>query len=110
MASPRAPLELRWQALHDKAERVAAMADLAAENLESVTATFAERLAHAEPRQCELAARAIGDIDTMLAMGLQALGVVERRGQETTAPALALWREFYHARAAILATLRPIAA
>jgi hypothetical protein len=110
VSSPRPPLELCWQAVHDKAGRVAAMADLAPERIESVTLAFTERLALAEARQAGLAAQAIGDIDSMLAMGLKALSVVEERGQDTTPPALALWREFYHAREGVLAALQPLAA
>ena len=109
-AATAAPLSQRWESVHSKAQRVAAMADLAAEPVGDVFATFASRLTHAVPVQQALAERAVDDIDAMLDMGLKALDVVEARGQDASAPALALWREFYHAREAVLGALEPLAA
>jgi hypothetical protein len=38
------------------------------------------------------------------------LATLTARGQDTSAPALALWREFHAARASVLAALQPAAA
>ena len=50
-----------------------------------------------------LARETIGDIDAMLQPGLAALRAIAARGQDTTAPAIALWREFHASRNALLA-------
>ena len=50
-----------------------------------------------------MAREAIGDIDAMLQPGLAALRAIAKRGQDTTAPAVALWREFHASRSALLA-------
>ena len=43
----------------------------------------------------------------MLQPGLFALRAIAARGQDTTAPALALWREFHALRSALLALAPP---
>ena len=43
------------------------------------------------------------DVDAVLQPGLTALRLIASRGSDTTAPALALWREFYFARTGLLA-------
>jgi len=103
-------LEDQWLDLHERAERVAIMADLAPENTSGIAHNFTTRYASAAPAQRALAATAVGDIEILLETGLKALREVEARGKETHAPALALWREFYHARQSVLAALQPMAA
>ena len=109
-ADASAPLDRRWAEMHETAGQVAQLADLSPESASKITARFAQGLAHADSRACELAERGIADIEALLAMGLKALRCVEERGQDPSAPALALWREFYHAREAVLSVLEPIAA
>ena len=50
-------------------------------------------------------AQTVADCTAMLDSGLAALGTLTRRGQDTAAPALVLWREFHAARAAMIAVL-----
>ena len=53
-----------------------------------------------------LARDALGDIDAILQPGLTALRNIQARGQDTTAPALALWREFHALRSSLLVLAR----
>jgi len=62
-------------------------------------------IARAAPWQRALVAQTVADSAAMLAAGLAALGTLTRRGQDTAAPALVLWREFHAARAAMVAVL-----
>jgi hypothetical protein len=69
--------------------------------------TIPALLAAARPWQREVIAQGVADSAAMLASGLEALATLERRGQDSTAPALVLWREFHAARRAMLAVLDP---
>ena len=95
----------RWSALHADAAMVGQLADLAPEFKGQTPTAFSEALAKASDWQCRLAMEAIEDIDAMLQPGLTALRTIFSRGQDAAAPALALWREFYAAREAVLAML-----
>lgn len=90
--------------LHGKAATLAQMAQLAPERPEA-GGELGAVIARAEPWQRALVAQAIEDCGAMLDFGLAALGTLSRRGQDPAAPALALWREFHAARAAIVAVL-----
>ena len=92
----------QWDALHGQVGRLAAMARIAAEQEPAGFGTLVEQ---AQPWQRALAAQGLDDIAAMLASGLVALGTLTARGQDTSAPALALWREFHAARAGVLAAL-----
>ena len=104
----------RWRKLHANGEQIAQLADLAPEPLETEVNRFElallEQSAGPSLHTLDAALRGLDDIETLLKMGLVALRSVEARGQDTGAPALALWREFYHARETILAILKPAAA
>ena len=106
-AAPVISIETRWDALQMRADEVAALAQLAPEkgvmSGDALTALFTE----VEEWQVDLAERAIEDLDALMDAGLTALGTLVERGNDTTAPALALWREFYHGREAVLSLLRP---
>ncbi|WP_040464467.1 hypothetical protein [Erythrobacter sp. NAP1] len=106
-AAPVISIETRWDALQMRADEVAALAQLAPErgvmSGDALIALFAD----VEEWQVELAQRAIEDLDALMDKGLTALGTLVERGNDTTAPALALWREFYHGREAVLSLLRP---
>ena len=98
-------LTRKWAALHDSAANVAAIADLATKHDHTQANELISKLAQASDWQCRLAADAIDDIDAMMQPGLTALRTLTGRGQDAVAPALALWREFYSAREAVLAML-----
>jgi hypothetical protein len=103
-------LEQRWIALHDRAGQIAAMADLAREPMGPLVDRFAEAMMRCDRSAQAAAMQSLDDIETLVDLGLRALKEVEARKQDPDAPALALWREFYHAREAVLAMTLPIAA
>ncbi|UYV16370.1 hypothetical protein [Porphyrobacter sp. ULC335] len=96
-------------ALHGKASALAMLARLAPEPVE-IGGELGAVIARATPWQRALVAQTTADCAAMLETGLSALGTLSRRGQDTAAPALVLWREFHAARAAmvsVLATAEP---
>lgn len=95
--------EARWESLHGQAAQLAALGRIAPE---APQAGFAALFAAAGDRQRQLAAQGLEDIAAMLQPGLAALATLTARGQDTAAPALALWREFHAARASVLAVLQ----
>ncbi len=102
---PTGSLAQRWQDLHASAALLAKAADLTPEAFEGKLAAFPDTLGGASEWQRELAERGIDDIDAMMRPGLTALNTLTARGSDTSAPAIALWREFHHAREAVLATI-----
>lgn len=107
-APPAAPaaatLAAQWQALHVRAAELAALARIAPEAAPTPLAPLIE---NARDWQRNLAAQGLADIAAMLTPGLAALATLTARGQDTAAPALALWREFHAARSGVLAALAP---
>lgn len=101
-------LAQQWKELHQTAGRLAGVARLAPEPFDAALAGLPARLAGATPWQQEMAKQGIADIDAMLRPGVRALDVLLERGQDASVPALALWREFHHARAAVLALTKTI--
>jgi hypothetical protein len=99
-----AALAAQWEALHARAAELGAMARIAPEAAPEPLAPLIE---NARDWQRNLAAQGLADIEAMLAPGLAALATLTARGQDTSAPALALWREFHAARASVLAALAP---
>lgn len=112
--APQSPLGQRWSALHGKLAQIAQMAELSPEPLDETTARFNNGLAltgalfgnHAH----SAVERGVEDMEILVEIGLTALHEVESRGQDPGAPALALWREVYHAREAVLSVMEPVAA
>lgn len=90
--------------LHGKAATLALLARLAPEPVE-IGGELGAVIARAQPWQRALVAQTAADCDAMLDSGLAALGTLTRRGQDTAAPALVLWREFHAARAAMVNVL-----
>lgn len=112
LSAPAAPLtgtalSAQWDGLHERAAALAMLAGIAPEAARVPFATLSES---ARDWQVTLAAQGLADIDAMLGAGLAALATLTARGQDTAAPALALWREFHAARASVLAALQPAAA
>lgn len=100
-AAPEA-LEMAWARLQGQAGQLALLARLAAE---PAGPAIEPLLARAQPWQRTLAEQTMADIDAMLDSGLTALATLSRRGQDASAPALVLWREFHAARTALLGVL-----
>ena len=96
-------MSVQWAALQDAAAAVAAIAGLAAEKTSPHIRNFPALIRDAGGWRLELAERGIADLSAMMQPGLTALLVVNARGQNATAPALTLWREFHATRQAILA-------
>ena len=99
----RRPLSKRWLELHALGQQIAAKAQLAKEPLDGRVSEFPKQIAGAAPWNRELADQALEDIEAILQPGLTALNAIEARGHDTTAPALALWREYHNAREGLLA-------
>ncbi|GMM91915.1 hypothetical protein [Qipengyuania sp. MTN3-11] len=96
-------LSARWDALHDAADAVASLAQLAHEERSHGIAALPRRAIAAESTRRALAIRGVEDLSAVMQTGLTALlGVVERGG-DATAAALTLWREFHAGRRAIQA-------
>lgn len=100
-------LEARWHALHDAADAVAQLAQLAHERPVGAIASLPGRAAHAGGWRCEAAANGIDDLALVMQTGLRALIAAADQGRDTTAAALTLWREFHAARQAICAFVEP---
>ena len=96
----------RWEALHTRAQAIAHMAALAAEPFSGEIADFPQAAAQASKPSRELVMRGAEDIDAILQPGFTALLTIQARGQDVTSAALALWREFYNARKAVLVLCR----
>lgn len=91
-------------ALHGKASALALLARLAPEPVE-IGGELGAVIARATPWQRTLVAQTVSDCAAMLDTGLAALATLVRRGQDPSAPALVLWREFHAARAAMVSVL-----
>ncbi len=102
VAPAPAALVAQWEALHTSAASLGRLAQIAPE---TAAPPFDRLVETALPWQLNLAAQGMDDMAAMLAPGLAALGTLTARGQETAAPAIALWREFHAARASVLAAL-----
>lgn len=103
MAAPEALAEALVM-LHGQAAALAMLARLAPEPVE-IGGELGAVIARAHPWQRTLVAQTVADCAAMLDSGLAALGTLTRRGQDTAAPALVLWREFHAARAVMIAVL-----
>ncbi|WP_370190133.1 hypothetical protein [Qipengyuania sp.] len=109
-ASPTGPrtapdLELlteQWEAVHEAADAIAALAQLAHEPPTADIAGLPGRSARIGGWTYEMTARGIDDLAAFMQPGLRALVALTAKGQDTTAAALTLWREFHTARAALL--------
>ncbi|MBA4046387.1 MAG: hypothetical protein C0471_18510 [Erythrobacter sp.] len=93
-----------WARLQGQAGQLALLARLAAET-EHQAPVIEPLLDGAEPWQRTLAEQTMADIEAMLDSGLTALATLSRRGQDTSAPALVLWREFHAARTSLISVL-----
>ena len=102
-----ARLSEQWDAVHAAAGAIAALAQLGHEAPAPEIASLPQRAAQTGGWSYETIARGIDDLAAFMQPGLRALLALTARGQDTTAAALTLWREFHAARAAILDLARP---
>jgi hypothetical protein len=100
-------LSRKWTALQDAAGVVAALAGLEPERTTPEIRNFPALMRDAAPWRRELAGRGIADMAAVMEPGIAALLGVNARGANAGPAALALWREFVEARAAVLALLPP---
>jgi hypothetical protein len=103
-ATTRGPsaMSVQWAALQDAAAAVAQMAGLAPEKPSAQVRNFPALIKDAGGWRMELASNGVSDLAAMMRPGVKALLAVAARGQDPTAAALSLWREYHHARAALL--------
>jgi hypothetical protein len=104
----RRPVEsmiARWQSLHATVNRLAGLAGLGSEEQPASQSAFVCALEQAAEWQRELAWQGVEDIEAIVDCGMEALAVLEARGQDVSTPALALWREVHAARGSIMAML-----
>jgi len=98
---------LKWAALQDAANVVAVLAGLEPERSTAEIRNFPALVRDAAKWRRELAERGIEDMAAMMEPGIAALLGINARGADPRPAALALWREFTAARAAVLALLPP---
>lgn len=96
-------LSVQWTALQDAAAAVGALAGLAPERSSPQVRNFPALIKDCGGWRFDLASDLIGDLTAMMRPGLTALLAVNARGQDASAAALTLWREFQHARTSVLA-------
>ena len=94
---------MKWAALHDAAGVVAMMAGLAVEPIRAEIRNFPALLRDCGGWRKTCAENGIDDLSAIMEPGLIALLAVNARGVNPAAAALALWQEFFAARAALLA-------
>ena len=106
-SQPLGSLAQRWQDLHATSAQLAKIAALTPEAFDDKLSAFPSLLDQANDWQRDMVWQHIQDIDAMMRPGITALGTITARGQDASAPALALWREFHHAREAVLTLVQP---
>ncbi|MFA6218633.1 MAG: hypothetical protein WC692_02525 [Erythrobacter sp.] len=97
-----ATLANQWDAVHEAAAAVGHLAQLGREHIGEEIVSLPLRAAEKGGRHYEMVARGIDDLAAVMQPGLRALLSLTAQGQDTTAAALTLWREFHTARSAIL--------
>ena len=101
---------MRWAALADAANVVAALAGLEPERSTPEVRNFPALIRDLEDWRRERAENGVADLAAIMEPGIAALLAVNARGADPRPAAMALWREFSAARAAILALLPPAGA
>jgi len=96
-------MSVQWAALQDAGAAVGALAGLANEKPSPRLRNFPALIKDAGGWRHELAERGVADLAAIMQPGLKALLAVHARGQDPTAAAVTLWREFHAGRAALLA-------
>lgn len=95
-------MSMKWSALHEAANVVAALAGLATEAMRADARNFPAVMRDAGGWRHRLAEQGIEDLAAIMEPGLTALLAVHARGADASAAAVALWQEFHIARSALL--------
>jgi len=98
---------MRWAALADAANVVASLAGVEPERPTPELRNFPALIRDTEAWRREQAENGGADLAAVMEPGIAALLAVNARGADPRPAAMALWREFTAARAAILALLPP---
>ena len=98
---------MRWAAVADAANVVAMLAGLEPERTTPDVRNFPALVRDAEAWRREQAENGVADLAAVMEPGIAALLAVNARGADPRPAAMALWREFTAARAAILSLLPP---
>lgn len=101
---------MRWAALADAANVVAALAGLEPERSTREVRNFPALIRDLETWRRERAENGVADLVAIMEPGIAALLAVNARGADARPAATALWHEFVTARASILALLPPAGA
>ena len=100
-------MSMKWSALHDAAEAIAAMAGVQVPSPGAEVRNYPAMMRDAGGWRRDLAEQGIEDLAAMLEPGLSALISAHARGVNPAAAALALWNEFKAARDALLGLMPP---
>ena len=95
----------RWAAIEEAARVVAALAGVEPDFRASAEDDLPARIRQADPWHRERAEAGVADVAAIMEPGIAALLAVNARGAHPQPAAMALWREFVAARAAVLALL-----
>jgi hypothetical protein len=98
---------MRWAALADAANVVALLAGVEPERPTPELRNFPALIRETETWRREQAENGVADLAAVMEPGIAALLAVNARGADPRPAAMALWREFTAARAAILSLLPP---
>jgi hypothetical protein len=104
-----AELEANWAALHDAANAIAQLAQLAAEETSADIAALPQRTQRITGGARQAIENGVDDLAIVMATGLTALLSATSKGKDASAAALTLWLEFHAGRRAILAFAEPMA-
>jgi hypothetical protein len=96
---------MRWAALADAANVVALLAGVEPERATPELRNFPALIRDSEAWRREQAENGVADLAAVMEPGIAALLAVSARGADSRPAAMALWREFTAARAAILSLL-----
>ena len=96
---------MRWAALADAANVVALLAGLEPERPSPEVRNFPALIRDTEAWRRQQAENGVADLAAVMEPGIAALLAVNARGADPRPAALALWREFTSARAAIMSLL-----
>ena len=99
----RESLAAKWEAVHEAAAAIGVLAQLGRGVEDAATAGLPARAEALGGFEYDMVRRGIDDLAAMMQPGLRALLAISAQGRDTTAAALALWREFHAARDAVIA-------
>lgn len=102
---PGGQMARQWAAVQEAAVAIAMLAGLAREEPSTKARRFTALVRELDEGRQELVANRVSDLAAIMQPGLAALLAVNARGQDATAAALTLWREYHASREALLALL-----